>query len=597
MFAIEVNLLTGRYVATSFNSYDEPEWPPHPARLFSAMVAEWATAPAPDAAERAALEWLEGLPAPAVTASNAEPRSVSTHYVPVNDVSVISMSQANRRYDKAAEVREQLDDLQPVDATSQKKAERLLGQLEKQLDVTRLVASDGKSTATALDSAIDLLPEHAGGTRTKKARHYPSMTPSDSRVTFAWSVDVPAEHEAVLDGLLERVTRLGHSSSLASCRVRRDAPDPDLVPVAEGEAGRATDEPLRWVRPGQLTDLERRYGRHEGVRPRNLPKVTVSYRRTQEPADDAAALTPTTAGEEMLVFEFDAATRKRLPATRVVEMCRVLRSALMSHADDPMPEGLSGHRADGQPSLLPHVLVAGLPDVGHKHARQYLLGMAVILPVGLPADARRATLRAIGKWEREERARADADVRRADKPRLPLRTDGGKEYWMRRRTGPISLVGLRQSTWGRSARRWLSATPVALPTNPGRLGSGTAHARARAWARAEAAVVAACAHVGLPEPASVEIALDPFLHGARRARDFPTFEQGVNVRRLVHVELIFDQPVVGPFLLGSGRYLGLGLMRPMPEPDPDEAPPEDERAANGRAADPSAASASERSDG
>lgn len=594
MFAIEVNLLTGRYVATSFNSYDEPEWPPHPARLFSAMVAEWATAPAPDAAERAALEWLEGLPAPAVTASDAEPRSVSTHYVPVNDVAIVSLSRVEDRYAKAAAVRTELDDLQPVDAASQKKVDRLLGQLEKHLDVKTWVASAGKTNPK---EATGLLPEHAGGTRTKKARHYPSMTPSDSRVTFAWSVDVPAEHEAALDGLLERVTRLGHSSSLASCRVSREVPEPTLIPVSPGETGRATDEPLRWVRPGQLADLERRYGRHEGVRPRNLPKVTVSYRRTQEPADDAATLTPTTAGEEMLVFEFDAATRKRLPATRVVEMCRALRSALMSHADDPIPEGLSGHRADGQPSLLPHVAVAGLPDVGHRHARQYLLGMAVILPAGLPDDARRATLRAIGKWEREERARPDADVRRADKPRLPLRTDGGKEYWMRRRTGLISLVGLRQSTWSRSARLWLSATPVALPTNPGRLGSGTAHARARAWARAEETVVAACAHVGLPEPASVEISLDPFLHGARRARDFPTFKQGDNVRRLVHAELIFDQPVVGPFVLGSGRYLGLGLMRPMPEPSPDETPPEDERAADERAADSSAASASERSDG
>ena len=39
MIAIEVELLTGRYVATSFNDRRVPEWPPHPARLFSALVA------------------------------------------------------------------------------------------------------------------------------------------------------------------------------------------------------------------------------------------------------------------------------------------------------------------------------------------------------------------------------------------------------------------------------------------------------------------------------------------------------------------------------------------------------------------------------
>ena len=39
MLAIEVAFLTGRYVATAYNTRTETEWPPHPARLFSALVA------------------------------------------------------------------------------------------------------------------------------------------------------------------------------------------------------------------------------------------------------------------------------------------------------------------------------------------------------------------------------------------------------------------------------------------------------------------------------------------------------------------------------------------------------------------------------
>ncbi len=85
MFAIEINFLTGRYVATSHYNRRLPEWPPHPARLFSALVAEWAVEQ--DPTERQALEWLEAQPPPSITASDELPRKVVKHFVPVNDAS------------------------------------------------------------------------------------------------------------------------------------------------------------------------------------------------------------------------------------------------------------------------------------------------------------------------------------------------------------------------------------------------------------------------------------------------------------------------------------------------------------------------------
>ena len=39
MLAIEFELLTGRYAATAHNDRSRAEWPPHPARIFSALVA------------------------------------------------------------------------------------------------------------------------------------------------------------------------------------------------------------------------------------------------------------------------------------------------------------------------------------------------------------------------------------------------------------------------------------------------------------------------------------------------------------------------------------------------------------------------------
>ena len=63
MFAVAVELLARRYTAMQFNDRSEPEWPPHPARLFYAMVAAWADADEPDEAEHAALpNWYLSQP-------------------------------------------------------------------------------------------------------------------------------------------------------------------------------------------------------------------------------------------------------------------------------------------------------------------------------------------------------------------------------------------------------------------------------------------------------------------------------------------------------------------------------------------------------
>ena len=68
----------------------------------------------------------------------------------------------------------------------------------------------------------------------------------------------------------------------------------------------------------------------------------------------------------------------------------------------------------------------------------------------------------------------------------------------------------------------------------------------------------------------MEVALRPYIVGSRPSRHFPAFNQkgrdGKPVRRqLVHASLTFDKPVTGPLMLGAGRFMGLGLMRPMPE--------------------------------
>src|SRR4051812_9301561 len=84
MLTLEVDFLTGRYRATSFRERDTGEWPPHPSRVFSALVAALYEAGL-DARCRQALLWLESQPAPEIAASEAVEREVTMHFVPVND--------------------------------------------------------------------------------------------------------------------------------------------------------------------------------------------------------------------------------------------------------------------------------------------------------------------------------------------------------------------------------------------------------------------------------------------------------------------------------------------------------------------------------
>lgn len=86
MLAMGIRYLTGYAVATDVSNRIAAEWPPHPARIFMAMVAAHFET-GQDANERAALEWLERQDPPAMYVPVGEAREVVTHYVPVNDTS------------------------------------------------------------------------------------------------------------------------------------------------------------------------------------------------------------------------------------------------------------------------------------------------------------------------------------------------------------------------------------------------------------------------------------------------------------------------------------------------------------------------------
>jgi CRISPR-associated protein Csb2 len=178
MLAIEVEYLLGRAVATDTSQRDRAEWPPHPTRLFSALVD--ALHDITDDGERAradaALRWVEAQPPPAIRASlddDASVRSVVKHFVPIND--------------------------EPVDAKNVR--------------------------ATPLTEL-----------RTRQERFFPAVVPADPTVVFSWPASDPSEsHLTALRDLAARIPYLGHSSSVVRVTCTTAAMPAVIAPALAGE--------------------------------------------------------------------------------------------------------------------------------------------------------------------------------------------------------------------------------------------------------------------------------------------------------------------------------------------------------------------------
>jgi CRISPR-associated protein Csb2 len=83
MLAIEVEYLMGRSYATDFRDDKMAEWPPHPDRLFEALVAAHHDSFSEDG-ENSALRWLETLGAPQIAAGKMGHAAPVVNFVPTN---------------------------------------------------------------------------------------------------------------------------------------------------------------------------------------------------------------------------------------------------------------------------------------------------------------------------------------------------------------------------------------------------------------------------------------------------------------------------------------------------------------------------------
>lgn len=543
MLAIEVEFLTGRYVATAYNTRLESEWPPHPARLFSALAATHFASDDPAPEERAVLEWLEAQGAPSIRSSEASHREVTTVFVPVNDAGMTDVDQEAEALDEARASLEglrssgQVKDTKHASSAVQKAEKRLLAAIARNVSIP--------TTAINPSAGRQVLPEY----RVRQPRTVPSVTPAEPRVTYVWPSASPTDAQReVIDRLLGRFVRLGHSSSFVAARLVDETVTATWRPSKGGEAI------FRTVQVGQIAALERAYTLHRETEPRLMPARFESY--TQLAPVEEAQIPRSLFSDDWIVLR--RVGGPSLPMVATVGVARSLRAALMSHAPEATPEILSGHMPDGRPSERDHLAIVPLPFVGHYRASGAILGVALILPRDVSQDERRAIFSVVDAWERAVRLEDE------DTPRLPVTIGVAGVLELERVEWGAAQSSLRAATWCQPARVWHSVTPVALDRNPGDLRSRDPQKVAKAVSEAANTLRRACARIGLPDPCDIEVLPTAPVAGAAKAKLYPSYPQAPDRTRrvLTHVRLEFAEPVWGPILLGAGRYLGLGVFRP-----------------------------------
>lgn len=559
MFALAVELLAGRYVATAYNNRDRVEWPPHPARLFSALVATWADGDADTAdgqLEAEALRWLECQSAPQILASGTNDtarRVVCSVFVPVNDVFTVTAPDRSKLDASLAE---------EASAGSPKLAKEVTKLTSKLLvDTAKAVSVPRKLTREAIANAESTV---FADRRAKQPRTFPSATPAHAVVAFVWSeVEPSADHIAAFERLLSRLVRLGHSSTLVRAqrvngaalegierRTTRYHPDSD-----EGELV------VRWVSPGQMDRLARAFEKHAETEPHVLPAHFVRYTEREIRVD---APVEETVFDPDNVVVFSRVGGPRLPIISTAGLSRQFRRALMSVAQQPVPELLSGHRLDGAPSEHTHMAVVPLPFVGRQHADGAILGLTLFFPRACDPEQRRAVLKAVGLLELEGHSIESSEEHPV---RLHLGQAGTLEL-ERVRWGEPRSATLNPARWCKASRAWASVTPIALDRNPGDLHDSNAERRRTAFVAAEQSIRDAVSRIlpaGVSSLVRVDVVRSCVVAGTAKPRNYPRFpiDDRRHQRVLVHVRLVFDRPVRGPILLGAGRYQGLGLCLPV----------------------------------
>ena len=387
--------------------------------------------------------------------------------------------------------------------------------------------------------------------RRRQRRRFPAYRPDDPVVSLAWSEAAPdGSTLAALNALASDTAHVGHPASLVRCHFHI------------GEPTISRSMPRRCIYPGRLAELEQLYRLISQADPTNArafrPKPGMPVR---SPAARPPAVLAGSFSDRWLVLEH---VYGEMPDIRAVALvAKELRNALMSGyrtigMQDAVPAALSGHTPDGRPTNEPHLAIAPLAFLGWPHASGAVLGYALVPPrdgdLFADLDFRRA-LHAVMRSSPTEDDPAETRPRLIlDRWKLAFEIGNRSE---RRSLDPARYVG--------EARIWASCTPIVLDRHL------KASGNAARQEEIDGLIRQACANTGLPDPtrisagkhSAIEGAPSAYLSGGAPPWTRWGLPESLASRQLTHAVVEFSDVVHGPVILGAGRFVGLGLCRPL----------------------------------
>ncbi len=407
-------------------------------------------------------------------------------------------------------------------------------------------------------------PRRIGEIRTKKVIR-PLLFDETIPFLYCWQLpdDAEATHIEQLEKLADGVYQLGRGVD-AAWAVADVVSDEELDlrlqrhpgPVLHPATGQGT---VQCPTAGSLDslirrhdDLSRRFGTtmdHKGqtFRRRSKPKwQMVSYDskparacyQLSDQADDSLIAWPLTQASRLAAMVRDAAAQK-------------LTDALPERATE-IQQTLIGRKPDGTGAGPPsaRVRIIPLPSVGHVHADPGIRRLLIEIPSQCPLQANDVLWGFAGQ-------QFDCHNRTT----LLVPADPHRQ---------LQHYGIDSV----DSRHWQTVTPIALSSAPRRRVEPNRAKRTQAdlkpaserrleQEQAMAALKHALRHAGVPAAVTqIRLQREPFTQVGRKADDFADGRRFTK-HTLWHAALTFDRPLSGPLLIGDGRFMGLGLMKPV----------------------------------
>ncbi|HEX6995504.1 MAG TPA: type I-U CRISPR-associated protein Csb2 [Gammaproteobacteria bacterium] len=381
--------------------------------------------------------------------------------------------------------------------------------------------------------------------RSRQPRQFPAARPYDPIARLEWDDASPApETLEALQRLAHDTAYVGHSTSLARCRFF----------VADPVSSDAAKAMQRRIYPGRFFELCRDF--EAGRRPLPGPASTLDH----EHATHVGSQFDT----RWLLLEHVGGDMPDLRACAIV--AKTIRDAVLSGyqrmgMENDIPEIVSGHDAIGKPSRGPHLAIVPMPFVGFPYSDGHVMGYALVPPRGSELLENAAFLRALSMVMPLEHDRRILTV----KPKEGIAGNAGFSIRLSAtREAPAVKRSLDSRRYIRPACTFATVTPIVLDRHLKNEGK-------EREAEIRDQIAAACRNIGLPEPEEVFADKHSAFEGAPSA--YPSARSPVWMRWrlpaslasrfLTHAVIRFAAPVEGPVILGAGRFVGMGLCRPL----------------------------------